>query len=89
MISTKRGPITVGGYNRYNINIHKNIREMYLLTCKEANIPSACRWEELPHKLEVGRGNHVLIPLPDSWLQQTGICSKGNLSSGCAHIPIN
>ena len=72
MISTKRGPIVVGAGNR---------KEMYLLKCKEANMPSACRWEELPHKLEVGRGNHVLIPLPDSWIQETGICSKGNFSS--------
>ena len=75
MISTKRGPIVVGGDT---VDYRK---EMYLLKCKEANMPSACRWEELPHKLEVGRGNHVLIPLPDSWLQQTGICSKGNFSS--------
>ena len=75
MISTKRGPIVVGGYT---VGYRK---EMYLLKCKEANMPSACRWEELPHKLEVGRDYHVLIPLPDSWLQQTGICSKGNFSS--------
>ena len=76
MILTKRGPIVVGGFSAAG-----NRKEMYLLNCKEANMPSACRWEELPHKLEVGRGNHVLIPLPDSWLQQTGICSKGNFSS--------
>ena len=78
MISTKRGPIVVGGYSVGN---SKDMQEMYLLKCKEANMPSACRWEELPHKLEVGRDYHVLIPLPDSWLQQTGICSKGNFSS--------
>ena len=76
MILTKRGPIVVGGFSAAG-----NRKEMYLLNCKEANMPSACRWEELPHKLEVGRGSHVLIPLPDSWLEQTGICSKGNFSS--------
>ena len=75
MILTKRGPIVVGGFSA----VFR--KEMYLLKCKEANMPSACRWEELPHKLEVGRRDHVLIPLPDSWLQQTGICSKGNFSS--------
>ena len=77
MISTVRGPILVGGSSSSS----GYSKKMYLLSCKEANMPSACRWEELPHKLEVGRGNHVLIPLPDSWLQQTGICSKGNFSS--------
>ena len=76
MILTKRGPIVVGGFSAAG-----NRKEMYLLNCKEANMPSACRWEELPHELEVGRSKHVLIPLPDSWLQQTGICSKGNFSS--------
>ena len=78
MILTKRGPIVVGGYY-YSGEWISN--KMYILTCKEANIPSACQWEELPHKLEIGRGDHVLIPLPESWLQQTGICSKGNSSS--------
>ena len=82
MILTKRGPIVVGGFTVGDHNGYVgDKKEMYLLKCKEANMPSACRWEELPHKLEVGRGNHVLIPLPDSWLQQTGICSKGNFSS--------
>ena len=78
MISTKRGPLAVGGNSAGGQS-----KKMYLLSCKEANIPSACRWEELPHQLAIGRGNPVPIPLPDSWLQQTetGICSKGNSSS--------
>ena len=76
MISTKRGPVVVGGYS----GTYTYRKEMYLLSCKEANIPSACRWKELPHKLEVGRDNIVLIPLLDSWIKEKGICSQGNFN---------
>ena len=77
MILTKRGPLTVGGNSGGD---SQKMQKMYLLTCKEANIPSACRWKELPHKLEVGRDNIVLIPLLDSWIKEKGICSQGNFN---------
>ena len=65
LVDTDRGLFALGGDpdNNYNNNYRRDILR---LRCAGDQIQN-CQWEKMPQQLEVPRGWHVSIPLPDSY----------------------
>ena len=73
LVETNQGVIAVGGsYDRGNTfeSRYESRKEILKLVCPNDQIQN-CEWEEMPQKLELGRRDHVVIPLPESY----NICS--------------
>jgi len=64
LVSTSKGIMAVGG-NDYTK--HRNKDEILHLKCQDGQEPKNCEWKEFPKKLDVARGDHVVIPLPASY----------------------
>ena len=55
-----QGTYALGGYDGSNVR-----SEVLKLDCPGNQIQS-CQWQEMPEKLEVGRGGRVSLSLPES-----------------------
>ena len=73
-METNQGVIAVGGSydrgNSYESGRYESRKEILKLVCPNDQIQN-CEWEEMPQKLELGRRDHVVIPLPESY----NVCS--------------
>merc|ERR1711860_450582 len=61
LVETTQGTYALGGYDGSNFR-----SEVLKLNCPGNQIQS-CQWQEMPEKLEVERGGHVSLSLPESY----------------------
>ena len=66
LVETSLGILAIGGRGRDGNDFPDYLSEVLKLECQNDQIQS-CGWEEMEQKLEVGRGFHVSIPLPESY----------------------
>ena len=62
LVSTSKGILAVGGWDYTNERPKNEINQ---LKCPEGHC--YCYWDEFPQKLQFGRRDHVVIPLPASY----------------------
>ena len=70
LVETNQGVLAVGGGGQDeggNLVYRKEILKLFCLDDQIQN----CEWEEMQQKLELGRSDHVVIPLPESY----NVCS--------------
>ena len=66
LVETNQGVLAVGGIGEdENFKIVAR-KEILKLVCLDDQIQN-CEWEEMQQKLELGRRDHVVIPLPESY----------------------
>ena len=61
-METTDGTYALGGDDEH----YKDRSEVLQLNCPGNQIQS-CQWQEMPEKLEIGRGYHVSFSLPESY----------------------
>ena len=66
LVDTDLGVFALGGDPERNYSGDKYRRDILRLRCAGDQIQN-CQWEKMPQQLEVPRGWHVSIPLPDSY----------------------
>ena len=70
LVETNQGVLAVGGIGEdENFKVVAR-KEILQLVCLDDQIQN-CEWEEMQQKLELGRSDHVVIPLPESY----NVCS--------------
>ena len=70
LVETNQGVLAVGGGGQDEGGNLVYRKEILKLVCSDDQIQN-CEWEEMPQKLELGRRDHVVIPLPESY----NVCS--------------
>ena len=70
LVETNQGVLAVGGGGQDEGGNLVYRKEILKLVCSDDQIQN-CEWEEMPQKLELGRSDHVVIPLPESY----NVCS--------------
>ena len=73
LIETNQGVLAVGGLEGDVEDTNFKLvarKEILQLVCLDDQIQN-CEWEEMQQKLELGRSDHVVIPLPESY----NVCS--------------
>ena len=66
LVETDQGVFALGGDPANNYSGEKYRRDILKLVCAGDQIQN-CQWQKMAQQLEVPRGQHVSIPLPDSY----------------------